>query len=129
MKFSISGSVIVLALVLSGCNVQIDVPEGGRVVSQSGAYVCESGQSCVISVVDIHFDETFMAMPEPGYKFMGWENHPGRPAFCGGSAEACRLSTAGFDENEELMQVLESNQTWHLVPVFELMTWDNGTYL
>lgn len=60
------------AVSLSGCKVQITVPEGGRVESTSGAYVCESGEACTIDVVDVFFDEIFQAQPAPGYEFVSW---------------------------------------------------------
>ena len=50
----------VLALT-EGCKIEITVPEGGKVVSASHAYDCDSGKICVVEVNDFHFAETFDA--------------------------------------------------------------------
>ena len=68
-------------LVISGCRLEIEVPEGGKVVTQSGNFECLAGETCVIEVTDASFDETFIAMPDNGYSFR-WRKIPG--AFCGG---------------------------------------------
>jgi N-acetylneuraminic acid mutarotase len=103
------------AALLSGCKVQITVPEGGRVETMSGAYVCESGETCVIDVVDIFFDEVFKAKPADGFKFTAWRQKDF--AFCGGSNAPCALSTALFP-GTPLMALLESDHVFPLEPVF-----------
>ena len=54
---------LLVIAVVSGCKVVVIVPEGGRVISESGAHVCNASESCEISVVDFFFDETFVAEP------------------------------------------------------------------
>jgi len=103
-------------LALSGCKVEIKVPQGGTVKSTDGAYICEAGQTCVIDVVDLFFDETFIAEPDPGFYFGGWRKMD--RYFCGGETTACRLSTAAFEGNQALQAVLESDETFFLKPVF-----------
>jgi len=65
---SLSWPALLLALLLSttGCKLRIDVPEGGRVVSESGVFSCEPGQTCDIDINDFFFDETFKAVPDDG---------------------------------------------------------------
>ena len=106
-----------LALVaLPGCKLQISIPQGGSVLSADGAYACYSGQTCVIDVVDLFFDETFTAVPARGFYFGGWKKVDG--GLCGGETTPCTLSTAAFEGVPALQEILESDQTFHLEPVF-----------
>ena len=63
----------VLLLCFTGCKIIVSVPEGGAVVSQSGSYDCGEGESCIVEVNDVFFDETFTAQPRDGFKFTGWK--------------------------------------------------------
>lgn len=106
------------ALFLAGCNIEINVPEGGRVVSESGAYTCETGEkSCVIAVSDLFFDENFIAEPDEGMTFTGWEKLDG--GLCGGKVGPCRLFTSGFEGNDALMGLLDdAEKTFFLNATF-----------
>lgn len=103
-------------LILVGCKVRIPVPEGGKVEAKSGSYRCNGGQMCTIEVVDLFFDETFQALPADGYYFSHWEK--GNRRLCGGRRQPCRLVTAGFEGNDALMAILESDKTFVLKPLF-----------
>jgi len=104
------------AVVVAACKVQITVPQGGRVTSQSGAYWCNASSQCVIDVYDTYFDEVFTAVPNEGYEFSHWrERYKG---FCGAETGPCRLSTSEFRGHEPLMEVLESDTVFYLDPVF-----------
>jgi Polysaccharide lyase 14 len=121
MKFSAIAKVIFTAVLLSGCKIEISVPEGGRVESYSGAYTCESGQTCSIDVVDAFFDETFQAQPYPGYTFTAWRQKAG--AFCGGCNAPCLLTTKSLSETP-FMSLLESDEVFYLEPIFSsLSSW------
>ena len=106
-------------LVLTGCKLEIRVPYGGTVVSSDGAYICEAEQTCVIDVVDLFFDETFIAKPAPGFSFDGWEEKD--DYLCGGETGPCRLSTAEFEGDPVRQSILESDQTFFLEPRFSLL--------
>jgi N-acetylneuraminic acid mutarotase len=106
---------LVTAVILSGCKIEITVPQNGRVESQSGTYVCESGETCIIDVVDAFFDETFQAKPAEGYTFTAWRKKD--RALCGGRSSPCPLRTTGFP-GTGLMQLLESDKSFYLEPVF-----------
>lgn len=106
-------------LALSGCKLEIRVPDGGRVVSTDGAYICEAGQSCVIDVVDIFFDETFVAEPAPGYSFSGWRDKDRH--LCGGETTPCRVATTDSEGNSVPESVLESDETAFLQPRFSVI--------
>ncbi len=110
----------VTILLIVSCKVRIVVPQGGDVVSQSGALHCASGKTCNIDVVDIFFEEVLVAEPALGYTFKSWKRWPGsKNGFCGGQSMPCALTTAGFDAFPALLAVLGSNQVFHLRPVFQ----------
>jgi hypothetical protein len=116
MKINIL-SLIVVSLLLSACKIQIEVPAGGSVQSTSGAYSCASGKICDIDVVDLFFDEEFVASPESGYLFSGWVKKD--RGFCGGNLSSCLLYTSGFEGIEALLSFLESpDETFYLSPTF-----------
>ena len=106
------------AISLQGCQLEIKVPNGGRVVTEDGSFACEANQTCTIDVVDLFFNQTFIAEPEPGYSFTGWRRRDGY--FCGGLTEPCSLATAGFEDNDAGQAVLESDQTFFLQPRFSV---------
>ncbi len=109
--------------IISGCKIRVEVPEGGSVTSESGVYTCLSGERCDIDVVDIYFDEVFVAKPDPGFRFDKWRRL--NRGLCGGSSTSCALSTEGFDGNESLLQFLESpEEIFFLQPVFEPLPGD-----
>lgn len=111
-------AVIATSLILGACKIQIDVPEGGQVVSASGAFDCASGETCTIDVSDIHFDETFSAVAADNYDFMGWARQD--RGFCGDSLNDCRLFTTAFAGFEVLLALLANpEEIYYLAPVFE----------
>ena len=101
---------------LSGCKIELTIPEGGQVRSGSGAYVCTEGQRCQINVDDLDFDETFYAVPNPGYEFQGWlKKHR---SFCGGKRESCRLFTSGFAGTDLEAFLSRPEDVFYLEPIF-----------
>jgi hypothetical protein len=111
--------IVVLTFVwITACKIQVEVPTGGQVMSESGAYSCAENEVCEIDVVDSFFNETFLAEPNPDYVFAGWEARRG--AFCGNSSDPCSLSTDGFAEFAALVAFLEDpDLVFYLAPVFE----------
>ena len=108
--------VIVLLMALSACKISITVPEGGSVATESGSLNCRAGSTCVVDVVDLFFDETFVARPAEGYRFAQWQKqHRG---LCGGNSTSCRLFTSGFAGNDALLAFLGNNEVFFLNPVF-----------
>jgi hypothetical protein len=103
--------------VTASCKVSVVVPAGGSVTTQSGAYSCAAGKTCNIDVLDIYFDQTFVAKPATGYQFKSWKKANRR--FCGGSSKSCRLFTSGFSGNDLLMSFLATNEVFYLQPEFE----------
>ena len=117
MKQSILIVITLSTLLLGGCKIRIEVPEGGRVTTNSGSYDCETGAVCEIDVVDLFFDETFRGEPATGYRFDSWLKR--QRGLCGGSDGSCRLFTSGFEGNDILMGFLErQEEVFFLVPQF-----------
>lgn len=77
---------LALLLFLQACRIIQTVPEGGQIVSASGAYDCSAGHTCIIEVQGDTFTETFTAVPDPGYRFLGWKQ-----GLCVGSTAPCEL--------------------------------------
>jgi len=107
-----------LASVLSACKVQVDVPQGGHVVSVNGGFECSSGQSCEIEVKSTDFEAAYVAIPDEGHRFSGWRKKD-RGIFGGSENPEVRISTAQFEGNEVLMSFLSSDEIFYLEPSFE----------
>lgn len=108
---------VVLAILLSaGCKVEITSPPNGRVIRDNGNYI-PPGVVSTRDVYDIYYDETWMAVPDEEYIFVGWKKR--FRGFCGGSIEPCHLTTADFYKYESLMAILESDEVFYLEPVYE----------
>lgn len=106
-----------LAVLLSGCKIFIKVPANGSVTTESGRYGCMAGKTCDVDVVDLFFNQVFIAVPEDGFVFAGWEKADRH--FCGGSRENCHLRTSRFEGNDLLMGLLErDDEIFYLAPVF-----------
>jgi haloalkane dehalogenase len=101
---------------VSGCKIEIQVPDNGRVTSASGNYLCEASQTCDVEVIDLLFNETFIAEPADGYQFDGWRREPGY--LCGGQTNSCPVVTSFFEGCEVCMDVLASDVAVFLEPVF-----------
>ncbi len=108
-----------LAAALTACRIEIAVPSGGVVETQSGAITCGAGQTCTVEVNDTFFDETFVATPGVGYDFRGWKS--GFRQFCGDRFEPCALSTLDFGDYPALLDLLAADETFYLTPVFQLV--------
>ena len=107
---------LLLLFVLTGCKIQIVVPAGGNVTTQSGNYGCDSGETCVVDVVDLFFKESFVAQPEPGYTFVQWKKqHRG---LCRGRTGNCPINSSLAERHETFMAILESDTTYYLEPDF-----------
>jgi hypothetical protein len=103
-------------LFFTGCKIKITVPEGGRVISKSGAYECESGHVCTIDINDPFFDEEFMGEPAPGYSFVEWRKV--EKGLCANIAGHCRIFSAWAEFHEVFMELLESDAVFSLEPAF-----------
>jgi hypothetical protein len=107
---------VVFLLSLSACKISITVPEGGSVITESGSLNCSAGSTCMVDVVDLFFDETFIARPAEGYRFTQWRKQ--QRGLCGGNSTPCRLFTSGFAGNDALLTFLGKDEVFFLDPVF-----------
>ncbi|MEO0437879.1 MAG: imelysin family protein [Pseudomonadota bacterium] len=121
MKFSVIRRCVLFILLgafLSACRVQVSTTEGGSVQTVSGNYFCGADEECfAVEVTDTDFDETFIAVPDSGFKFAGWRTR--NRGLCGGSLDDCRLFTSGFVGNDTLLAFLASDEEFFLEAVFE----------
>ncbi len=105
-------------LLLSACKITINVPANGSVESVSGTYTCSAGSSCMVDVSATTFNETFEAIPDPGYVFTGWAHV--YKGMCGGLTRPCGpLDASLFIGNPELLALLDSDDEFFLQPQFE----------
>jgi len=106
-------------LAITGCKVVLEVPTGGVIVSESGAYECGEQQSCVIDVEDVNFDETFVATPREDYDFVGWKKRPrGLCSAPDRKTEPCPVTTAALAQAPELLELLDMDISVYLEPEF-----------
>ncbi|MDJ0879242.1 MAG: hypothetical protein QNI86_11565 [Halieaceae bacterium] len=124
MRFLHTLSLLILALVLTGCNIKVVVSEGGVVSTLSGNYSCGSGQTCDVFVTDTNFDETFVAEPNPGFIFVGWKKRPA--GFCGGTSGDCRLFTTLFAGNAVFEALLDGTTVYYMEAEFAEPVDDDG---
>jgi hypothetical protein len=114
-----------LLLLLCGCRIEVVVPAGGAVMTESGRYTCLAGARCTIEVNDLFFNETFFVKPESGFTFGGWAKRPW--FFCGGSLSPCSLASAVMEGNSWLENILYSDAVFYLEPIFHPGNW-SGDY-
>lgn len=86
-------------------------------MTESGHYRIEAGSADSIEVNDLAFHETFVAAPATGYLFAGWERQD--RGLCGGSLEPCELYTSWMADDDSLLALLESDESFNLTPLFQ----------
>lgn len=118
MKKALNAILILsIAAFISACKLAVIVVEGGEVQS-TGTGTCVASEICIVEVSDTGFSEIFFAVPQEGWYFKQWNR--GNGFFCGGSAyPVCALSFEGYEETEEAQAIVESSETFYLMPVFK----------
>lgn len=107
-----------LPLLLAGCKLEIPVGEGGSVLSDSGSYDCAENTVCWIDISGTDFDETFVATPKSGYRFVQWQG--GTDYVCADSARAiCKASNIDMAGNVTAEAIIASDKKYMLKPIFE----------
>ena len=102
--------------ILSGCRLEVIVPEGGRVTSASGTFDCSEASTCQKNITDGSFEETFTAVPGSGYRFVGWGTETQEN--CQGPSESCTLSLRALPISLR-NRILSSDAVARLRPIFE----------
>ncbi|MEM6583688.1 MAG: hypothetical protein AAF699_20585, partial [Pseudomonadota bacterium] len=72
-EFNIRLLVAACILIMAGCKIDIVVPEGATVRSESGTYECVGPNVCTVEVNDVFFEETFFVETEGDLIFAGWK--------------------------------------------------------
>ncbi|MBT4520771.1 MAG: hypothetical protein HOC23_12270 [Halieaceae bacterium] len=128
--------IIVVFTPLVSCKLRITVSNGGYVISTSGEHDCATGSKCTIEIEDFTFDQTFQAVPNPGFIFVQWRRGTGH--FCGGSTEPCRLYNSPLEAYPAIAGIIATDDFFYLQPIFvDLATamlgswsgeWNNTTF-
>ncbi len=106
-----------LAPLLSGCKLKVYVPTGeGHVESKSGAFYCSVLSVCNIDITNDAFEETFRAVPKPGFVFAGWKDRP--MGLYANSIDDAYITTAFHGESQTLLDMLASDEVYYLEPRF-----------
>ncbi len=108
--------VVACLFAISACKIRIEVPAGGYVTTESGAITCDSNQRCDVDVLDIYFNETFIAVPNRGKYFNGWAE--GDRQLYPGMYVPALIVTTGLAEFPEWIAFIESDETFYLSPTF-----------
>jgi hypothetical protein len=116
MKIRI-GLVLLLAVFLCGCKIKIVTPSNGGVTTVSGDYTCDPGRACEISVRNPSFDQTFVAVPNQGKKFVRW-NKVDNGLYGGSKNPEAWMITKYYSLFPVLMELLSSDSVYYLEPVF-----------
>lgn len=103
---------------LAACKIEIDVPTSGNVTTASNNINCASGQTCSVDVIDIFFNETFVAQPATDFVFTGWKQKT--RGLCGNSVAPCLLYSSLAAGNAALTALLnDPNEIFYLEPSFQ----------
>lgn len=112
--------IVVLGLLVSAlaaCKIELRAPVDATVSSINGAHICRDEAICGIDVVDLSFEETFIARTaDSELVFDHWK--AGNQHLCGDTKLPCHLSTADFEGSDLLMSFLDSAEVFVLEPVF-----------
>ena len=83
-----------LVLPLAACKLAVIVTSGGDVQSASNTRNCSAGNVCEFDIKSDDFNETFTAIPRPGYEFEKWQS--GKDFNCADSTDpVCVISNVG----------------------------------
>jgi hypothetical protein len=108
------------AVVLTGCKLVVHVTSGGDVQSASGTRNCAGADLCEFEITDTNFTDSFTATPREGYVFSRW--HKGDGFFCAGSTNpTCALSNTGAAGNTGIEALIDSQEMFHIMPIFEFV--------
>ena len=110
--------ILLTIVMLTACKVEIEVPTSGSVTTNSNNINCAAGQTCSVDVVDIFFNETFVAQPATDFVFTGWKRKA--RGFCSGGLTPCTIESSYAAGNAALTDLLNNpNDIWYLEPSFQ----------
>jgi len=106
------------AIFLGGCKLAVIVGEGGTVQSTSNTRNCPKVSRCEFQVSEANFDETFTAVPLPGYRFERWQLGPGYLCL-NTPGPTCVLSNVALKEIPSIQAIIASDAVFTIRPVFK----------
>ena len=110
------------------CKIEIETAVEGGVSTNSTAITCAANTTCRVDVSDIYFDETFIALPGPGWNFSSWQEKSG--GLCGGETTSCTVRSSGPDGNScEDGILIDDTVTTYLEPQFRVSRTTSGITL
>jgi uncharacterized repeat protein (TIGR02543 family) len=112
-------TVLAAATLFSGCRLNLIAPTGGDVTSASGTRNCAGGSTCEFIIADNTFNETFTAVPRPGYVFSKWNKGDGFQ--CGDSTNpVCTINNTGYamGSNAAIDNYIRSGVLIYVMPLF-----------
>lgn len=110
--------ILLTIVTLAACKVEIEVPTSGSVTTNSNNINCAAGQTCSVDVVDIFFDETFVAQPATDFVFTGWKRKA--RSLCSGALTPCFIDSSYAAGNAPLTALLNNpNEIFYLKPSFQ----------
>jgi hypothetical protein len=108
---------IAVSACLSSCKLAVVVDKGGTVQSASNTRNCAEESNCTFEVTEANFNETFTAVPLPGYKFKGWHTGAGYLCFKT-NGPVCALSNTAFKDFPAIKAIIASDAVFTIKPVF-----------
>jgi len=110
--------IVVIAAVVSGCKLAVNVGEGGDALSSSGSLDCLENNDCEFVINDATFSESFTAVAKVGYRFVKWR--AGEDYLCPDSANpTCVTSNTEYQGNAAAEAVIASDKVYSIEPIFE----------
>lgn len=111
--------ILVIPVLTTACKLAVIAVEGGEVQSNASG-TCIARAICIIEVTDPEFAETFTAVADNGWSFVQWNS--GHRFFCGDSTDPdCTLSFAGHEDPEAVQDMVDSAETFYLMPIFKMV--------
>ena len=110
--------ILLTIVMLTACKVEIEVPTSGSVTTNSNNINCAAGQTCSVDVVDIFFNETFVALPATDFVFTGWKRKS--RGLCPGALAPCPIDASYAAGNAPLTALLNNpSEVFYLEPSFQ----------
>lgn len=113
-------TILAVTVLIAGCKLNLVVPTGGDVTSASGTRHCAGGTVCEFIIANSTFNESFTAVPRPGYVFSKWAD-----GFqCGNSTNpVCTINNTGYvmGSNAAVDSYIQSGAYFYAMPLFSFV--------
>lgn len=112
-------TILAATTLFSGCKLNVVAPTGGDVTSASGTRNCAGGSNCEFIIADNTFNESFTAVPKPGYVFTKWSAGDGFQ--CANSTNpVCTINNTAYvmGSNAGIDSFIRSGVLVYAMPLF-----------